>query len=77
MKREFRRHKKSAKWTTMQAKFEEKCKKVKQCYSTNIVNDLKMSNPSQWHSKIKRMTSHSQEENQKIFVQEIFVQKHF
>ena len=53
MKREFRKHKKSDKWTTMKEKFEEKCKQAKQSYSKNIVNDLKMSNPSQWHSKIK------------------------
>ena len=31
-------------------------------YSKNIVNDLRFSNQSQWYSKIKRMTSHSIEE---------------
>ena len=46
-------------------------KRQKKAYSENIVNDLKTSNPSQWYSKIKRMSSHSLEKDQDIIVQEL------
>ena len=71
MKREYRKRKKSAKWKSLDARFREECEKAKHYYSKNIVNDLKKSNPSQWYSKIKRMSSHSQEINQETVVQEM------
>ena len=51
-----------------------KCKKAKQNYSINIVNNLKESNPSQWYSKIKRMSSHKQESDEDVIVQELLGQ---
>ena len=36
-------------------------KHKKMSYSENIVNDLKTSKPSQWYSKIKRMTNRNRE----------------
>ena len=71
MKREYRKHKKSAKWNSLDEKFQQKCEKAKHSYSKNIVNDLKVSNQSQWYSKIKRMSSHSAEKNEEIIVQEL------
>ena len=49
----------------------QECEKAKHSYSTNIVNDLKQSNPSQWYSKIKQMSSHSAELNEEPVVQEL------
>ena len=49
--------------------FKRKCEKAKHDYSKNIVNDLKLSNPSQWYSKIKRMSS--QDKENEIIVQEL------
>ena len=54
-KREFYKHQKSDKWKRLSAQFELKCEKAKEDYYTNIVEDLKSSNPSQWYSKVKRM----------------------
>ena len=71
MKREYRKRKKSAKWKALDKKFRDLCEKAKHSYSKNIVNDLKQSNPSQWYSKIKRMSSHSQELNEETVVQDM------
>ena len=57
------------KWKLLNAEFGSKCEKAKQDYSKNIVNDLKTSDPSQWYSKIKRMSS--QDEEQEVEVQEL------
>ena len=60
-KREFFKHYKSEKWHHLNKKYVELLKHKKMSYSKNIVNDLKTSKPSQWYSKIKRMTNHNRE----------------
>ena len=52
----------SRKWYYLDSLFEEKCEEEKDNYFHNIVHDLKTSNPSQWYSKMKRMSG--QEDNQ-------------
>ena len=69
-KRQYSKHKKSAKWFRLNNEYNEKVKKAKQDYSANIVNDLKSSNVSQWYSKIKRISSHAQDKDIMI-VQEL------
>ena len=44
----------------MNEAFQTKCNQAKSCYYTKIVEDLKISNPSQWYSKLKRITSNEQ-----------------
>ena len=61
-KREFYKNHKSPKWYYLDSLFEEKCEEEKENYYQNIVHDLKTSNPSQWYSKMKRMSG--QEDNQ-------------
>ena len=68
-KREYSKRKKSMKWRLLNDELTQKCEKAKQDYSKNIVNDLKTSNPSQWYSKIKRMSS--QDKDQDTVVQEL------
>ena len=70
-KREYNKHKRSAKWEELDQKFQQKCEKAKINYAENIVNDLKHSDPSQWYSKLKRMSSHFQEKDQESAVQEL------
>ena len=60
IKREYTKHKKSPKWTELREKYLSECTKAKERYYENIVEDLKISNPSQWYSKLKRMSSHDQ-----------------
>ena len=73
-KRQYRKHKKSVKWNVLNQKYKEKCEKAKHDYSANIVNDLKNSNQSQWYSKLKRMSSHSQDKDSNTIVQELIGQ---
>ena len=40
-------------------------------YYTNIIKDLKLSNPSQWYSKLKRICSYDQEKYEPIMCSEI------
>ena len=57
------------KWKLLNAKFLSKCEKANQDYSKTIVNELKTSDPSQWFSKSKRMSS--QDTEQEVEVQEL------
>ena len=70
-RREYFKNRKSPKWKTLDDLFNKKCKIAKQSYYENIVQDLKNSNPSQWYSKLKRMTSHDQLKSEKVNVEEI------
>ena len=55
-KREYYKNKKSLKWEKLNDAFLELCRYEKEKYYTNIVEDLKTSNISQWYSKVKRMS---------------------
>ena len=69
MKREYVKHKKSKKWSFLNAAYMEKSEEEKAKYYENIVEDLKLSNPSQWYSKLKRMSSHDQAKSEEPIVQ--------
>ena len=55
-KREFSKNYKSKKWQELNEEFLRKCENERANYYSNMVHDLKISNPGQWYSKIKRMT---------------------
>ena len=69
--REFSKHRRSPKWKALSALFEKKCNKARSSYYTNIVSDLKNSNPGQWYSKLKRMSNYNQLKTEQICVEEI------
>ena len=69
-KREYRKHKKSRKWVKLNEEFEEKSEELKEFYHKNIVQDLKTSNPGQWYSKIKRMSTLDQTKDEEVVVQQ-------
>ena len=60
---------KSKKWSFLNAAYMEKSEEEKAKYYENIVEDLKLSNPSQWYSKLKRMSSHDQAKSEEPIVQ--------
>ena len=64
LKREYSKHKKSEKWLKMREEFLKSCSVEKAKYYHNIVHDLKTSNPGQWYSKLKRMSSHNLEHSE-------------
>ena len=47
------------------------CSNAKSNYYHNIVDDLKTSNPGQWYSKLKRLSSHHQQQSDTVQVEEI------
>ena len=71
MQREYAKRKNSKKWKTLYATFLEKFEEEKEKYYKNIVEDLKVSKPGQWHSKLKRMTSHDQARSEVPIVQSL------
>ena len=70
-KREFRKHRKSPKWVHLNSKFEAKSEIAKRNYYKNMIEDLKTSNPGQWYSKLKRMSSHDQHKGETVNVEEL------
>ena len=52
-KREFDKNHKSKKWEKLNQEYLEKCSAEKEKYFENMVADLKTSDPSKWHSKLK------------------------
>ena len=65
-KREFWKNKKSAKWCQLNKEFKKRCKSEKEKYFDNIVKDLKTSEPAQWYSKVKRMSTLEQKKTQTL-----------
>ena len=71
-KREYNKNKRSKKWKELDAKFSEKSEHVKESYYyTDIVQDLKTSNPGKWYSKVKRMSMIDPTKEEKVFVHEL------
>jgi hypothetical protein len=70
-KREFSKNQQSDLWTKLDEIFTEKCEIAKEKYYTNMVSDLKESNPGKWHSKLKRMSGQETGGQQNILVDEL------
>ena len=69
--REYFKHRKSLKWRHLNSLLEEKCQIAREAYYINIVSDLKNSNPGQWYSKLKRMTSYDNLKSEEVTVENI------
>ena len=69
-KREYLKNKKSPKWKKLNSEFEEKSKELKKSYYKNMVEDLKTSNPGEWYSKVKRMSTLDQQKDDCISVEQ-------
>ena len=71
-KREFSKNHKSDKWQKLNEEFKQKCVAEKADYYSKIVHDLKVSNPSQWYSKVKRMSGHEDNKSATESIEELF-----
>ena len=49
----------------------EKSDELKESYYQNMVEDLKTSNPGQWYSKVKRMSSIDPTKDDRVLVEEL------
>ena len=70
-KREYNKRKRSKKWLKLNQLFQERAEQLKESYYTNMVEDLKISNPGQWYSKLKRMAAIDPAQDDKVCVQQI------
>ena len=70
-KREFFRNHKSSNWRKLNTLFLQKCKVTKEKYYADRVQDLKDSKPSQWHSKLKRMSGIVDERQNYVDIDEL------
>ena len=71
VKREFCKNKKSKKWLKLKQEFDSGCRSAKEKYYSQMVEDLKNSNPAKWYSKIKRMAGIRKDQAECIFVDEL------
>ena len=69
--REYRKHRRSDKWSTLNDKVKELIKNAKGKYYKNVVADLKESNDGQWYSKLKKISSFNKHLQKPIIVSEI------
>ena len=69
--REYNKHRSSKKWSDLKDQYKLALIKAKHTYYSNIVKDLKLSNPSQWYSKLKRICSYDQEKFDPLVCNEI------
>ena len=53
-KREYLKHKRSDKWKQLEELFLEKSAAQKESYYKDMVEDLKISQPGKWYSKVKK-----------------------
>ena len=69
--REYRKHRRSQKWTDLDLIYKSALSEAKLKYYKNMVKDLKTSKPSQWYSKLKRICSYDQDKYDPIICDEI------
>ena len=61
---------KSPRWKNLNKIFKSKLAKAKINHYNKMIKQLKTDNPARWYSSLKRMTSHDQQNNQDIFIDE-------
>lgn len=59
------------KWQVLHEKYLNLIKKSKSSYAKKIVGDLKSSNPSQWYSKVKRMSNVNRDGDRQHYIEEL------
>ena len=69
--REYRKHRRSDKYFILSKQYEASITKAKSKYYKKMIKDLKISNPRQWYSKLKRMSSDNPNKDNNIIVEEI------
>ena len=69
--REFNKHRRSVKWREINFLYKKEVKRAKRTYYKKIIKDLKLSKPSQWYSKLKRLCSFDQHKSDPVIVETI------
>ena len=68
-KREFNKHRKSKKWHILNKEFKKSVQLAKEEFYKQMISELTSKNTSKWYSTMKKITSHDQHKNDKIFIQ--------
>ena len=69
--REFHKNRKSLKWIDLNYRYKQEVSSAKKLYYRKIIKDLKVSNTSQWYSKLKRLCSYDQQKLEPVVVESI------
>ena len=59
-KYEYRKHRRSFHWKTLNSKFKNKVSAIKASYYKKKIEDLREGKPGQWYSLLKQLSSHDQ-----------------
>ena len=70
-KREYSKHRKSEKWHTLDKDFKKSVTIAKKTFYKKVMGELTCKNTSKWYSTLKKITSHDQQKNERIIVQDI------
>ena len=70
-KREYRRHRRSYKWSALNKDFKNKLKVAKASFYEKKIQDLKQGEPGQWYTKLKRLCSYDQNKSGELVCEEI------
>ena len=67
----FWKERRSERWKIINKKFQKMIKDAKQTFNTEMVEELKVTNPGRWYSQLKRMCSYDEGKSEKLIVPEI------
>ena len=70
-RREYHKNRISEKYRRLSRLYQEKVTRAKKSYKRSMIDDIKISNPGQWYSKLKRITRYDQQKSEVIQVEEI------
>ena len=70
-KRIFHKERRSPKWKILNKAFKKEMKSAKANFYKNKVEELKLAKPGQWYQCLKKITSHDQQKNQQVNVDQI------
>ena len=70
-KEEYRRHRRSLRWRTLNKEFKSRLALAKSNFYTNRIKDLKQGDPRQWYSKLRRLCSYDQKKSEDLVCAEI------
>ena len=69
--RRYSEHRKSLKWRDLNFQYQNEVSSAKKKYYKRIIKDLKISNTSQWYSKLKRLCSYDQQKLEPVIVESL------
>ena len=70
-RREFHKNRRSEKYTRLEKEYKVKVFKAKSIFYKNMLNQVKESDPSRWHSMLKRISNFNKDKNEDLNIEDI------